>query len=262
MVSHCNYVHLQDDRLPASLSSQIVNDLLRNGMGYDGLVITDSLDMGSVIRHVGPPQVAELALKAGCDVMLYTEFSRRFVESFESLLAMCLSGQVSEARLRRSTERRARLVKRLTMVRSQPSELEVESYSTLKARIAAQAIEIHDDREILPLDRPQITMVSTSPGIGEKMEAYTLTPEGIDRTTGLPAATVILWLMEPLHMKVSVEDLKQLIRQGKRSILITAYEELRRLLPRSDVTIIAHDTSPDAEAAILRSLFGQLPHDE
>jgi beta-N-acetylhexosaminidase len=56
---------------PASLSSGIVQDLLRDEYGFDGLIFTDSLSMGGVTGQGGPEDLAVKALEAGADVALY-----------------------------------------------------------------------------------------------------------------------------------------------------------------------------------------------
>lgn len=66
--------HLQvpslDPQLPATLSPKILTQLLRQELGFDGLVVTDALVMGAITRHYGPYEAAVLALEAGADVLL------------------------------------------------------------------------------------------------------------------------------------------------------------------------------------------------
>ncbi len=56
---------------PATFSTAILHDLLRQELGFDGLIITDSLTMGSLDQHYGSAQAAELALRAGADILLF-----------------------------------------------------------------------------------------------------------------------------------------------------------------------------------------------
>ncbi len=67
------YVSTQDGKevtLPATLSRTIINDLLRNEMGYDGIVITDSMVMEAIASHFDPADAAVLAINAGVDILL------------------------------------------------------------------------------------------------------------------------------------------------------------------------------------------------
>lgn len=69
MVSHIFYDRI-DPEWPASLSPKIVGDVLRRNMGYDGLVLTDDLDMGAIKRHYDIRTVVRQILLAGVDVAL------------------------------------------------------------------------------------------------------------------------------------------------------------------------------------------------
>jgi beta-N-acetylhexosaminidase len=59
-----------DDKRPATLSKRIVSDLLRDELGYRGLILTDDLDMKAVAAEYAVPQSAVLAVEAGCDGVL------------------------------------------------------------------------------------------------------------------------------------------------------------------------------------------------
>lgn len=69
MLSHIFYDRI-DPEWPASLSPKIVGDVLRQDMGYDGLVLTDDLDMGAIKRHYDIRTVVRQVLVAGVDVAL------------------------------------------------------------------------------------------------------------------------------------------------------------------------------------------------
>lgn len=69
MLSHIRYRSL-DPHWPASLSPTIANDLLRRKMGFDGLVLTDDLDMGAIAKHYDVPAIVEQCLVGRVDVLL------------------------------------------------------------------------------------------------------------------------------------------------------------------------------------------------
>ncbi|MBQ6594449.1 MAG: hypothetical protein IJH78_02175 [Clostridia bacterium] len=67
------YVSIQDGRevhLPATLSHTIITDLLRKEMGYDGVVITDAMEMEAIASHFDPIDASVLAINAGVDILL------------------------------------------------------------------------------------------------------------------------------------------------------------------------------------------------
>ena len=69
MIAHIRYPSL-DSEHPSSLSKPIVTNLLRNQLGYKGLIITDDLDMGAITQHYGRGPDFELAWLAGNDLPL------------------------------------------------------------------------------------------------------------------------------------------------------------------------------------------------
>ncbi|MCP3936166.1 MAG: glycoside hydrolase family 3 protein [Actinomycetia bacterium] len=69
MVGHLDVPGLTDS-MPTSLSPEAVSGLLRGDLGFDGLVFTDSLDMGAIVERWSTPEAVELALSAGNDIAL------------------------------------------------------------------------------------------------------------------------------------------------------------------------------------------------
>jgi len=59
-----------DDRVPATMSRAVITDLLRNQLGYRGVVVSDDLDMGAITAHWGAGDAAVAAVAAGCDALL------------------------------------------------------------------------------------------------------------------------------------------------------------------------------------------------
>jgi len=70
MIGHIAVDGLDDSGLPASLAPAITTDLLRNDMGFAGLVMTDDLDMGAILNHYGFDETMRLALQAGNDLLM------------------------------------------------------------------------------------------------------------------------------------------------------------------------------------------------
>jgi beta-N-acetylhexosaminidase len=69
MLAHIRYAAI-DPQWPASLSARVVQDLLRKEMGYEGVVITDDLDMGAIVRHYTDALLMERIACAGVDIAL------------------------------------------------------------------------------------------------------------------------------------------------------------------------------------------------
>ncbi|WOV88518.1 beta-N-acetylhexosaminidase [Sporosarcina oncorhynchi] len=104
MVAHILFPTL-DPTNPSSLSKRIIDGLLRNEMGYDGVVITDDLTMGAIINDY---TVAEAALKsflAGSDLLLIVGDYKNQIETVEKLDAAVATGTITEERLNESVRR-------------------------------------------------------------------------------------------------------------------------------------------------------------
>lgn len=71
MTAHVAYPSLDPSGAPATCSRRIVHDLLREELGFDGLVVTDALIMGGVQDDAGEGHAASRAVAAGCDLLLY-----------------------------------------------------------------------------------------------------------------------------------------------------------------------------------------------
>ncbi len=69
MACHLNFPKIDPD-FPASLSKKILTGLLRDQLGYEGLILTDDLDMGAIVNHYGRGPDLKLAIEAGADLAL------------------------------------------------------------------------------------------------------------------------------------------------------------------------------------------------
>jgi len=87
MTGHLTITGLEDGGPPASLSPRIIRDLLRGELGFEGLVMTDDLDMGAILYHYSFEETMRLGLEAGNDMLMICHRveraadARRVVES-------------------------------------------------------------------------------------------------------------------------------------------------------------------------------------
>ena len=101
-----------DDQLPATLSREVMTHLLREQMGYDGVVLTDDLEMHAIVDHYGPGDAAVRALLAGCDMLLICKEREREIAAFEAVEKAVASGAIDTARLDQSVGRIQRVKQR------------------------------------------------------------------------------------------------------------------------------------------------------
>jgi len=93
------------DVLPATFSPAILNGLLREQMGYDGLIMTDSLGMAGASAGRSQAEAAVLAVKAGADILLSTAPMSAHIAIWESVVAAVRSGEIPESQIDRSVLR-------------------------------------------------------------------------------------------------------------------------------------------------------------
>lgn len=102
MVSHISLPNFHGTELPATLSESVVTGKLRKEMGYEGIIITDSMNMGAVSSHYAAGEAAVLAVTAGCDMLL---MSQGFEESYLAVLEAVETGKITEERIDESVRR-------------------------------------------------------------------------------------------------------------------------------------------------------------
>lgn len=96
MVGHVSLPNIVGDSTPAPLSSAVVQGMLRDSLGYTGIIVTDSLSMGAITDYYTPAEAAVAALKAGCDIPLMPE---RLDEAYQGVLSAVQVGELTEERL-------------------------------------------------------------------------------------------------------------------------------------------------------------------
>ncbi len=111
MTAHVLYRAL-DEQLPATLSPVIITKLLRQELTYDGVVLTDDLEMHAIVDHYGTGEAAVRAFHAGCDVLLICKDCDREIAAFEAVEKAVASGSISEKRLDESVDRIQRVKQR------------------------------------------------------------------------------------------------------------------------------------------------------
>ncbi|MFF7068472.1 glycoside hydrolase family 3 protein [Streptomyces pseudovenezuelae] len=112
MTAHIQFPALDDSGDPATLSHPILTGILRGELGYDGVVVTDSLGMEGVRTKYGDDRVPVLALKAGVDQLLNPP---SLDVAWNAVLKAVQDGELTEARLDESILRILRLKARLRL---------------------------------------------------------------------------------------------------------------------------------------------------
>jgi beta-N-acetylhexosaminidase len=104
MTSHTIYENL-DATTPATLSKHILTDLLRIELGFDGLIITDDLEMGAIENERTVSEAAVQAFVAGADMILICHGHEKVRQAYDSLMTAISAGQVTLQRCGKSLAR-------------------------------------------------------------------------------------------------------------------------------------------------------------
>jgi beta-glucosidase-like glycosyl hydrolase/CubicO group peptidase (beta-lactamase class C family) len=159
-----------DPNVPATMSPKITTDLLRAQMGFDGVVVTDALDMGGVTVRYPPGEVAVRSILAGADVLLVPPV---LDASLQSVRDAVTSGRIPMSRVDEAVTRVLRAKAKIGLNKSKLVDLESLASKFDRPEFEKAALDIadrgvtllRDDQHILPLDstKPQrVLLVAVS----------------------------------------------------------------------------------------------------
>ena len=151
------------DRLPATLSGRLLNDLLKGELGFSGVVVSDALEMGAFEQEFCDRERAEIeAFKAGVDMMLWP--SKGY---FRNLEAAVRSGEVPEERLDDALGRIWEFKNRLGCFKKDYARLpeldarEKAACDALSREISARSVTlVRDEKKFFPLQKSEIRKVA------------------------------------------------------------------------------------------------------
>ncbi len=140
MAAHAAFpqVNLQENDqsgklLPSSLSKNFITTLLRDELGFDGLVITDDLEMGAIVKNYGIGEACKMAVAAGVDMLAICADPEAIRDGYHSVLQAVKNGEVTEDRIDISLARIAVLKNEL----SEPSIFDPVRLRQLSDQVAA-----------------------------------------------------------------------------------------------------------------------------
>jgi beta-N-acetylhexosaminidase len=101
-----------DSEYPASMSKPILTGILRDDLGFDGVILTDDMTMGAITENFEIGRAAVQSVKAGSDIILVAHDYENVVATFKALKAAVESGEISEKRIDESVTRILQLKKK------------------------------------------------------------------------------------------------------------------------------------------------------
>jgi len=160
MTAHLAVPALEPEEKPATVSKNVLTGVLRDELGFKGLVCTDALDMQGVTKMYGPGETAVRALEAGADLLLLPADAR---EAVRAVVAAVKDGRLTKARVDASVLKlltaKARLGlqrKRLVDVEAVPDALDSPEDQELATRVAEKAVTlVRNENGLVPLAKPE-----------------------------------------------------------------------------------------------------------
>jgi len=297
MTGHLNVPALEPDpNTPATLSHSILSDLLRKQLGYQGLIVTDAMDMGGITVRYAPGEAAVRAVVAGADALLMPPVPDA---AFEALQAALKSGDITRERLdasvRRILQAKARVglnTSRLVDVGAINQKFGSTAWQKEAQEISDRGVTLlRDTPRRLPLDgtKPSRALLlafyaDPEPYPGEDLERELRSR--FDSVTTLRADTRFVsastlklpppdsYDMAILALFVRVSDRKgnvdvpveqaalaeQIYKMGKPVVTVGfGSPYLIERFPQAETWLAAFGISDVAQISVARALFGEIP---
>jgi beta-N-acetylhexosaminidase len=297
MTAHLSIPALEpDSNTPATLSHNILTGLLRDELGFEGLVVTDAMDMGGITVRFAPGEAAVRAVAAGADALLMPPVPDA---AFEALQAAVKSGRISKERLNASVRGILQAKARLGLNQNRLVDVNAINHKLGSVASQKEAQEISDRGVTLLRDMPhRLPLDGTKPSRALLLAFYA-DPEPypgedlerelrsrFDSVTTLRADTrfvnaSILKLpaadsydVAILALFVRVSDRKgnvdvpaeqaalaeQLYKTGKPVITVGfGSPYLIESFPKAETWLAAFGISDVAQISVAHALFGQIP---
>lgn len=125
MTAHIALPSITGDYTPATLSSKVINDMLRQDLGFKGVVITDAVNMAAIADNYTPEEVYKYSINAGVDIILMPEDAKEAINIIEKFVN---DGTITETRINDSVKRILTLKYKNKL--DEPKELNKENIGT------------------------------------------------------------------------------------------------------------------------------------
>ena len=289
MTAHLWVRGLDESEIPATFSSRAIADVLRDSLGYDGIVTTDAIHMGALTSRYSFSQRMLRPIQAGADLILNTYNPRRGIRVIRDAVR---NGAISEARINQSVLRILRAKARLGLHRNRvesAGRLETMLTEVNGARVAQgiadASITLLESGTALPIEAGsrvalvQLTNQSTS-GTSAAMtrlerDLQSLTTlrshRGGGRTVVLSSARWVEVVVLALHLKVrqgagaglsgsQMQLAEAVIESGTPVVLALFGNPYAAMdLPEPDALLIAYDPSRRSATAAVGVMMGSKP---
>jgi beta-N-acetylhexosaminidase len=181
MVAHCMYPHIDPDNI-STVSRKVVTGILRDQLGFEGMITTDSITMGALIDRYGIGEACARALQAGSDVILMKAENQWRGEMFYTIQKWVESGKINsdelDDKVRRilTIKKKYGMFKKMGLVNPAKAALPYRDkfvvQTSQKAALKAAMI-IKDELHAIPLDKKKkILLINQQNSIKSPNDVY------------------------------------------------------------------------------------------
>jgi beta-N-acetylhexosaminidase len=142
MVAHAVYPSITQDDVPASLSRKWITDMLRGVLDYQGLIVSDDLEMGAVLAKASVGEAAVTTLGAGADMFLVCQTEKNVLAAFEAVIHAAEKDPAFAETVAKAADRVMRFKKCSRELRGFPMSPTQSDVDALKRRINALAEDV------------------------------------------------------------------------------------------------------------------------
>lgn len=286
MPAHILFPAYEPGGLPVTLSSAVIGGLLRGRLGYRGVVVSDSMDMGAITKRYGEAEAAVMALAAGCDLIMLgkVDYPPIFAHAVEAVK----SGRLPRARVEEAYGRVKALKARFAPVPAASDDAlypESARHAALAREIAERAVTLlkNDDGLIplrLPKDKKLFVLMFRSGRYVSEMKLFraelekrhplvdfleaspspdtTTVAAALSRAAGADAILVGTSEWGP-PSRLQRETAARLLALGKPAALVSLMNpyDLREW-PKARTVLAVYGITPAEMSAAARLLFGEI----
>lgn len=297
MVAHVAVPKVSGDELPATLSPKLTNELLRRDLNYQGIIVTDSLGMGAIIKSFPNGTAAVQAIKAGADVALMPPNPKAAIDAIEGAVK---SGELTEDRINESVKRLLHAKYRLGLIKQRFVDLSavnrlVEQKANMQEaqRVAEMSITLlRNQGDLLPLnvELASRTLFIVLAADDDNLEGQVLIPQIQQRARGAkilrldPRSTsadyaaaleeavraegvIIAPFVKRAALKGTVAlpeaqaNFTKRLLESAKPVAVVAFGSpyLIRQFPTVPVYMVTYAIEEPAQFAAARALFGEIP---
>ena len=167
MAAHIKFPTYEPNNLPSTLSYAILTELLRERLGFKGVVITDCMEVSALETYYGLRKAVPMAIQAGADLVCLAHTESKQIEAIEALEKAVARGELTEARIDQSIERLLQLKESYEIdaflnltYEDARTALYQEADEALAERISDKSITLVKGGEMLPIQAKKILVIA------------------------------------------------------------------------------------------------------